>query len=177
MLSDDDLRKLIDQARSDQETYKSSSCDVPPSGLKRWDDFVKWIVLDCTDMDYIFCLYGPQERLQEVLHQEMKKKQKGFVVRWQPTTILYKQVKSYKQSDYTAQGLKPIEDGKTGPYDWVRVSWNPRFETEEELGRSDHSISLIKDMEQGVKAVANRVHAQALCHAVERTLAPERYSA
>ena len=33
VLSGDELRKLIDQARRYQEAYKSSSCDVPPSGL------------------------------------------------------------------------------------------------------------------------------------------------
>ena len=140
VLSGEDLRKLIDQARSGQEAYKSSSCDVPPSGLKRLEDFVKWIVLDCKDMNYIVCLYSPQERLQEVLHQ-------------------------HKQLDYTAQDLEPIESGKTGPYDWVRVSWNTRFEPEEVLGRSDHTIKLIKDMEQRMKVVANRVHAQTLCYA------------
>ena len=165
VLSGEDLRKLIDQARSGQKTYKSSSCDVPPSGLKHLEDFVKWIVLDCNDMNYIVCLYSPQERLQEVLHQEMKKKQKGYVVQWQPTTILCKHVENYKQFDYTAQDLEPIENGKTGPYDWVRVSWNTRFEPEEVLGRSDHTIKLIKDMEKRMKVVANRVHAHALCYA------------
>ena len=163
-LSGEDLCKLIDQARSEQETYKSNRCNVPPSGLKRLDDFVKWIALACKKPDYIVCLYGPQERLQKVLHPEMKEGQKGFVVRWHPTTILYKHIESYKILDYTVQNLEPIENGRTGPYDWVRVSWNPRFEPEEVLGRSDHTIKLIKDMEQRMMAVANRVHAQALCH-------------
>ena len=81
-LSGEDLCKLIDQARSEKETYKSNRCNVPPSGLKRLDDFVKWIALACKKMDYIVCLYGPQERLQEVLHPELKDGQKGFVVRW-----------------------------------------------------------------------------------------------